>query len=362
MKSVCTLQSVIKTMLLCLTFAYTATAQISYRVGIDSDKKTYRVYMKSATEYKSNRARIATAQVTLVVPTGTGANKFEPTNVQGKTVGTNQMIWNLNSRVDAPPVENPSKDYLSFGFNGSGSAIIFDMLANEEIELFSFRNSGNCTGAIALFDNNTDPFRRPNSQNTNPGNQMTVLGAGFDNAYIANYGGEAECGNTSAVADLTASISGPSSMSVGASASAYTIDVHNMGLGASTGQITVNTILPVGIVYNSFSGAGWACLPVAQANGNTNVSCSTSASINIMTSNLLTLNVTANASAAASVSMTGSVSGGGEVNIANNSFSNTIAINNQGNNISNVNVQITGPANITANNPINLSFTANNSG
>jgi hypothetical protein len=95
------------------------------------------------------------------------------------------MQWGQNARVDAP-TENPTKDYLSFGFQG---ATTFNIPLNTEKKLFSFQNSGACLGALQLIVNGVDPFDPPtgNSQNTNPGNAITILGAGGD-AYTGNYG------------------------------------------------------------------------------------------------------------------------------------------------------------------------------
>jgi hypothetical protein len=344
-----------------LAFVYSTAAQVSYRVSIDSDKQTYRVYIKSNAELLGNRARIATSQVTLVVPNGSGANRFEATNITGKQVGTLQMIWSLNSRVDAP-TENTNVDYLSFGFNGSGSPVLFDIAPNQEIEVFSFKNSGVCNGTVALFNNATDPFRTPNSKSTNPGNQITLLGFGPSNAYTDNYGAVAACSNVVTSPDLSATISGANTLTVG-TASAYTIAVSNGGIAASSGMITVNSIIPAGVSYSSFSGIGWTCTPQTQSNGTTTVACSTSSIINTGFSNSVVLNVMATTAAAVSVSISGAVAGGGEVNTANNNFANTIAVNNNaGNSLSNINIFITGPATITPSSPINFSVTASNSG
>ena len=137
-------------------------AQISYRIGLDADLVTYRVYMKSAVAYTGIQAKISTAQVSLIVPHGVGANQFLPTNVQGKIAGTNQMSWGV-SRADAPS-ENMLVDYLSFGYSGSGSAVLFNIPANTDIELFSFQNSNTCLGGVSLITD-TDPFLPPNSSN-----------------------------------------------------------------------------------------------------------------------------------------------------------------------------------------------------
>ncbi|GGD82249.1 hypothetical protein GCM10011514_52840 [Emticicia aquatilis] len=299
--------------------------QISYRVGLDADKVTYRVFMKSVASYSNIQAKISTAQVTLIVPHGIGASQFLVSNLQGKSVGSNQMNWGV-SRVDAPN-ENKAADYISFGYNGSGSPLLFNIVAGEEIELFNFKNTGTCTGSVALITN-TDPFSPPNSANTNPGNQMTVLGFGTGNAYQSNYGGSVTCLTSTTVADITAAITG-SNVVTSNTATNYTINVSNIGTAASNGTITVSTTLPAGVVYNSTSGSGWSSSTSPQTGGATlvsstyNQSIATGASatpllINVTPSNALNIG--------SSFTLNGVVAGGGETNLTNNSFNKTSTI------------------------------------
>jgi hypothetical protein len=170
-------------------------AQVDYTIKVDPDGATYTVYMRSDQTYTGNSAIIATSQVTVVVPHGVGANRFEIVRPSDNTpllvdnFQTN-MNWNFNSRADNPS-ENPTKDYLSFGFsnNVTNPALraLFDINAGVEYPLFSFKNAGPCLGPILLIENDSDPFNNlPNSYNSNPGNSMTIGGAGGD-AYDANY-------------------------------------------------------------------------------------------------------------------------------------------------------------------------------
>jgi hypothetical protein len=157
-------------------------AQVQYSIKLEPDGQTYTVCMKSSVAYNTPQSQIPTAQVTVVAPHGTGGTKF---TVTGLTSYEASMQWGQNARVDAPS-ENPSKDYISFGFQG---ATTFNIPLNTEKKLFSFKNSGTCLGALQLIVNGIDPFDPPtgNSQNTNPGNAITILGAGGD-AYTGNYG------------------------------------------------------------------------------------------------------------------------------------------------------------------------------
>lgn len=188
----------ILSILLLLVGAVSAQAQISYRVGYELATQTYRVYMTSSQSFTGINAQIATAQITLLLPHGTGANQFLVTNVQGKPVqkGTQtiQMFWDISSRANAPS-EDPNTDFQSFGFSNS-SGLQFNVLAGQEIELFSFQNTNPCSGPVRLI-NNTEPFAAsiPNSTGTTAGNSLYIQGARNSNVYTVNYGNTASCSN-----------------------------------------------------------------------------------------------------------------------------------------------------------------------
>ncbi len=311
----------LKTIIISVLFLinYCSFGQVSYRIGLDADKVTYRVFMKSEASYTGIMAKISTSQVTIVVPHGIGVNQFQVANLQGKVAGTNQMNWGV-SRVDTPN-ENLNADYISFGYSGSGSAVLFDIPSGQEIELFNFKNTGNCIGSVKLIDN-TDPFLPPNSANTNPGNQMTVLGFGSTNAYQSNYGSSINCQTTAGTPDLSATITGSASI-LANTATNYTINVNNVGNVATNGNITVSTTLPAGVSYNATSGNGWSSVATLQANGTTLVSSTFSGTIAANGSTTpLVLNVTPSNLLPANTVLTfnGSVSGGGEINLTNNNF------------------------------------------
>jgi hypothetical protein len=169
--------------------AVAATQGIAYKLILTGN--TYELYMRPDMTPSAPNLTL-TAQVTIKVPHGTGLDRFVIADLQSAVPGT---VWAASSRVDAP-TEAPGFDYLSFvvDFPG-GDRSIFKWTANQEIKLFSFKNSGACLGALSLIDNDTDPFNKlPNSVGTNPGNQITVLGIAKDNAYIGNYDlGKANC-------------------------------------------------------------------------------------------------------------------------------------------------------------------------
>ena len=159
-----------------------AQAQVYLRLALDADGMTYKVYMRSTTAYSGRQALLSTAQVTLAVPHGTGSNRFEVTDLTSPIAS---MHWLQKDRVDAP-IEEPLKDYLFFSFiNNSNPLVAFDIAANTDILLFQFKRKGNCLGRAELLDNQTDPFRTPNSKGINVGNSVSLL-ATSGNAYLGN--------------------------------------------------------------------------------------------------------------------------------------------------------------------------------
>ena len=100
------------------------------------------------------------------------------------------------------------------------------------------------------------------------------------------------------------------------STATYTIPVENLSpYGSTSGTVTVNDTLPVGLTPTSASGTGWACSIVSQT-----VSC-----INptVLAANSFYPSITVNANvlqtAPSTETNTALVSGGGEVNLANDS-------------------------------------------
>ncbi|RMG85156.1 MAG: gliding motility-associated C-terminal domain-containing protein, partial [Bacteroidetes bacterium] len=127
----------------------------------------------------------STAQVTLVVPTGSFEVK-ELTNL------IPNVVFNDNSIVVAPP-ENPDFDYISFGLETLGTTNI-PYQKGVKVPLFTFKNNGFCTGSeFRLMDNDTDPFAFPNSLNINVGQQLTTTGSGQDARVCVKFPGVAPC-------------------------------------------------------------------------------------------------------------------------------------------------------------------------
>jgi len=166
--------------MLLLFFGLDVCCQVDFKVALNND--TYEVSIKPSTTWTGSQALTATAQISLVVPTG----GFEISNLQSV-----KGVWEANSIILAPD-ENPGFDYFTIGLTSLGTQDI-PYTTDQEVVIFTFENSGTCTGALELMTSD-DPFNPPNSQDINVGNQITTLGSGNINAWTGNYDvGSANC-------------------------------------------------------------------------------------------------------------------------------------------------------------------------
>ena len=166
--------------LLCGSVGTSLSAQLEGKVELLADNQTYLVSVLPDFTLYPGASTTNNAQITVKVPTG-GFVFDGITSITG--------TWNLQNSVIAP-VEEPGFDYYSFNATGI-VGIVYE--AGVENQLFTFRNSGDCTGTLDIIDNATDPFMPPNSANVNVGNLITVLGLGPGNQYAGNFAGGAEC-------------------------------------------------------------------------------------------------------------------------------------------------------------------------
>ena len=163
---------------------YFAHAQVEFNVRQLDSCSEFQVSLTPTTTYFTPFNLTNSAQVTLVVPTG---------SVSISNLTSNSGNWSFAAPIIIAPSENPAFDYINFQLTTNTSAINYQ--AGVEVPLFSFTTIRNCAaGNVVLMDNNTDPFRFPNSQNINIGNSITVLGAG-GNAYSGNYGNDTNTSN-----------------------------------------------------------------------------------------------------------------------------------------------------------------------
>jgi uncharacterized repeat protein (TIGR01451 family) len=115
------------------------------------------------------------------------------------------------------------------------------------------------------------------------------------------------------IPDLAIVKTATSSFTVGSNAT-YQFTVTNVSAGPTTGAITVTDVLPAGITYLSFTGAGWSCGAAAQT-----VTCTNPAILAASASSTVSIAVAVSAPASPSVTNTATVSTPGDVNGANDS-------------------------------------------
>lgn len=143
-----------------------------YTYVLEAKKGLFTVYLLSNQTIAAPFNTTATAQVTLKVPTG----NFKVANLENLIEG---VEFNENGRSNAPS-EAPKYDYIVFGLASIGTRNM-TYTEGEKIPLFSFENSGECSGgAVSLMNNFSDSFYPPNSQKANVSQQITVAQTGSD--------------------------------------------------------------------------------------------------------------------------------------------------------------------------------------
>ena len=195
--------------------------------------------------------------------------------------------------------------------------------------------------------------------------------ASVTNTAVVSGGGELVTTNDTAtnpttvvqLADMTITKSHTGNFAQGQTGATYTITASNIGAGASAGTVTVVDVLPAGLTATAMAGTGWTCTVGT-------LTCTRADALAPATSYpAITLTVTVAANAAASVTNSATVSGGGEIIVANDAASdittvltpaaaslsvNTLAFTNQGVNTTSTAKSIT----VTNTGGATLTFTA----
>ena len=161
-----------------LFFSFAANAQFKFKISYDFDTERYTVSVIPQATYTEPQNITSDGQVTIKAPT----NKFIPVEIESLLEG---MIWEANSRIDAP-AEAPDYDYVSFALQITGGVAYPEYKEGVELPLFTFKNAYGCQAGtgnpedamLYIVDNANDPFMPPNSANANIGNSFSVLGAG----------------------------------------------------------------------------------------------------------------------------------------------------------------------------------------
>jgi uncharacterized repeat protein (TIGR01451 family)/fimbrial isopeptide formation D2 family protein len=142
-------------------------------------------------------------------------------------------------------------------------------------------------------------------------------------------GGETNTGNDSAndattitqLPDLTVAKSHTGNFTRGSTGS-YSITATNSGAAATSGTVTVTDTLPAGLAPTAASGTGWTCSISTQT-----VTCTRSNALAAGASYAtISITVSVAQNAASSITNTASVSGGGQVNTANDTASDATTI------------------------------------
>ena len=166
------------------------TCQVDYKIEKRSDGR-FQVSMIPRVTYNSGTFEnyISTMQVTVKVKTGSFqvANLIDLLPQAGNGTG-NTSDWVLNATYPSPG-DNPAYDYFSFGLTDTDK---YPFVANQEVPLFTFENSGDCTSSLVTLINEEDPFYPPNSDNSNSGQQLTVAGFGQPDIPICVFGSGAQ--------------------------------------------------------------------------------------------------------------------------------------------------------------------------
>lgn len=135
----------------------------------------------------------------------------------------------------------------------------------------------------------------------------------------------------------------------------YGLTVSNIGGAATSGTSTVTDTLPAGLTPTAASGTGWICAIVVQT-----VTC-TSTAVVASNASFPAISITVNVaqSAGASVTNTASVSGGGEVNTANDTANDLTNV------VSRADIgvaKIAGSPTVTVGSNVNFTITVTNNG
>lgn len=164
----------------CLCWLSTAgvSAQLFFKIEALPDGESWGVFVKPCSDLTPSFNTITgSGQVTLVFQKGLTVSGF--TSQSG--------TWIVDAAINGP-VEAPDKTYVSIGFITDNPKIVFH--SELETQLFSFKLNGAGTKTPALLENGKDPFNQlPNSMNTNPGNELSVIDFGVSPTGFYNFSG-----------------------------------------------------------------------------------------------------------------------------------------------------------------------------
>jgi hypothetical protein len=158
-------------------------------------------------------------------------------------------------------------------------------------------------------------------------NVSATAPATITNTAAVSGGGEANLSNDAAtdptsvtqLPDLTISISDSGNFSQGGTGVIYTISVTDIASVNSKGTITVTDTLPPSLTATAINGQGWNCVLA-------NLTCTSTMPLLPFTNSLIYVTANVALNAPSSVINTATVSGGGEINTANDTGSDTTSV------------------------------------
>jgi hypothetical protein len=240
-------------------FAQQGQYKIAYNVGT----QTYTVYGKVSTSYNPPLSRFANVFVTVVAPTGAGATRFVPTNLQTAAGLASANVMTV-SRLDNPAYA-AGKDYLFFNLDvGSSNYTPASIVANAEFPIFSFQSQNGCLGDLYIIVHNSVEYNALQANSINAGQAFSILGASGD-TYNANYGGNAIC---AAATPPTISVSFSNPMVVGQAGTLTLTATNSAGNPVQTGMGYTYT-LPTGISFLAGATVTNSCGGTGTISGNT---------------------------------------------------------------------------------------------
>jgi uncharacterized repeat protein (TIGR01451 family) len=209
-------------------------------------------------------ATSGTVTVTDTLPTGLTATAISGTG------------WTCST----PPTLNCSRTDVLAGFFAFYPPITLTVNVDPAAPMPTVTNVANVSGGGEI-----------NTQNDAASDQTVITVAASDLAVTSSHSGSFQQGQIGAV---------------------YTLTVTNIGSLATSGAVTVNDLLPFGLTATSIGGTGWSCTLA-------NLTCTRSDALgaNGATYPPITLTVNVSVTAGSSAPNTVSVSGGGELNTAN---------------------------------------------
>lgn len=238
--------------------------QGQYKLSYDGVTQTYTVFGKVSTAYTPPMSRFANVFVTVVAPTGAGATRFVPTNLQTAPSLASSNVMSL-SRLDNPAYA-AGKDYLFFNFEvGSANYTPAPIVADTEFPIFSFQSQNGCLGDLYIIVHNSVEYNALQTNNINGGQAFSILGAGGD-TYNSNYGGNATC--SVVVTPPTVSVSYSNPMVVGQQGTMTLTVTNSSGNPAQTG-IGYTYTLPSGLSFPAGAVVTNSCGGTGTISGNT---------------------------------------------------------------------------------------------